>query len=267
VERTGKNLNRLNVLGRDSSALALKGLLAFLQGVFKEGFFGYKWVEDRNNTDIIIAEGNVDGSIDPEDVEKLPAIFVHEGPAQWQSMNAAAIALWERTRGHKQLKSPETFTLVAQVVAEDVDEMKDITATVFTMIPTFPSLIGKRTGISFPGSPVRAYGLTQAKSGSAYPTGIINLPCSVMVGLDVSREKGSLFDTLLKNVTMTITAALPEPETRRTNRFILGNTPKDMLDVVVHQRRYRGNVLVDDPLADEEAEEGCLEQQTELTEE
>ena len=200
-------------------------------------------------------------------MEKLPAIFVHEGPAQWQNMNAAAITMWERTQGHRQLKTPETFVLTAQIVSDDADEMKDITATVFTMIPTFPSLIGKRTGISFPGSPTREFSLTQAKSGSAYPTGIIHLPCSVMVGLDVSREDGSLFDTMMKNVTMTIRAALPEPQTRNTRRFILGNEPKDMIDVVVLGGRYRGNALVDDPLEGVEAEEGYLEQQTELTEE
>jgi hypothetical protein len=263
VERTDKQLGMLNVLGRDSSAIALRSFLAFLQGMFKDGVFGYRWSSDRNSTDIVIAEGQLDGSLSAESVEKLPAIFVTEGPAQWSNMNAAAITQWELTKGHQQLKMPQVFTLVAKVVSGDPDEMKGITSTVFTALPIFPSLIGKKTGLGFPGTPVKQYGVEQVSSGAAYPVGVVQIPCTVMVGLDVTREKGSIFDTLLKSVTLSIEAALPELPTRRSKRFTLGNTPKDMLDVVMTGEK-NGVPLVDDPCEGEVAGEGVLEQDTEL---
>ena len=265
MERTGKKTGRLNLIGRDSSALALRSFLAFLQGIFKDGYFGFKWQEDRNLTDIVIKEGSLDGTIDPDDVTKLPAVLVYEGPAQWGNMNAAAIALLDISSGRKQIKSPETFSLIAQIVSDDTDEMKDITSVIFTMIPTFPSLIGQRTGIAFPGSPVKSYQTVQARSGDVYPTGIIVMPAAVMVGLDVSTEKGSLFDSLLESVTMTIRSALPELETPRTPRLKLAYEPKDMVDLVVFGERD-GTLLVEDPAGGAIAGTGYLEQETELEE-
>ena len=259
MERTGKRQGRLNLMGRDSSALALRSFLAFLQGVFKDGYFGFKWQADRNLTDIVIQEGPLDGVIDPDSVTKMPAVFVHEGPAQWQNMNAATLSYLNLGTSRREVKSPETFSLICTILSDDADEMKDVTATIFTMIPTFPSLLGKSTGIAFPGSPSKQYQLIQGKSGSAYPAGIIVMPASVMVGLDISHADGSLFDTLLESVTMTIRAASPDPPTPRTRTPILANEPKDMIDVILFERPV-------DPLEGVSPADGVIEQETELEE-
>lgn len=265
MERTDKNLAKLNILGKDATALALRSFLAFLQGLFRDGLFGYRWSEDRNTTDIIIAEGSLDGRLSSEALEKLPAIFLTEGPAQWGNINTAAVVFWELAKGHQQLKTPENFTLQAKVVAQDVDEVKDITSTVFASIPLFPSLIARKTGIAFPAPPSRFYSLEQTAGGSIYPVGIIQMHCSVMVGFDVMRKKGSIFDTLLKSVTLSVEAALPPVPESKTRHFVLGHTPKDMLDVVI-TGKYGDVPVVEDPNKGQTVGEGVLIQKTELRE-
>jgi len=266
MERTGKSPHKLNVMGRDASALALRSFLVFLQGLFKSGIFGYRYSEDDNQTDIIIQEADIDGGVDPEALPKLPALCVYEGPGQWGNMNSATLDHAGFTSGTSQHKMPQAFSLVVKVISKDRDEVKDLTSTIFTMLPIFPSLIGKKTGIAFPSSPLKTYATAPSKN-AFYPMGVITVPCSVMVALEVSREKGSFFDTLLHDVTMALETELPEPTTPRSRRFILGNTPKDMIDVVVlKQPSYNGTPVVEDPCEDETAGQGTLTQSTKLSE-
>jgi len=266
MERTDKSQARLNLLGRDSTAVALETFLAFLQGVFKDGYFGFNWSPDRNTTDLIIEE-SLGPQVSPERVEKLPLISVYEGQSNWGNMNAAAMMFGNYGSGSRDLLSPEIFRLTAQVISQDITQLKDITSTIFTMLMVFPSLIGKETGIAFPGSPVKAYGKAFGASGAEYPAGYVEMMCSVTAGLQVTREQGTILDHLLKNVTMTVRAAMPDRVVRQHRRYPGGfpEDAKDMTDLMI-TGSYRGQPLVDDPTEGVVQEEGSPEQTSELRE-
>lgn len=255
--------DRVQIPGKHTANLSVRGFLAFIQGIFQGEDVPLRWSENPEDTAILIRDGNDD---DPAKFEKLPAILVSRGHTSWVFPNVSTVD--HRTNAWQGRLNQISYDLVARFFGKDTDEADALSWTVFMLLPNFMSLLGQYSGVSILGSPAMVPTQARGSDGSMYPVVVLQLRCVLMAGVTKRlRPDDGVVDYAAKRARMIFEASVSQPEHRPGVGLVREHLPAHALDLCIRRNRY-GGVQVLPPEADRILDEGTvLDRDMELEEE
>jgi len=225
----------IEIPGKNQVKLAVRGLLAFIQGIF-HGVEGYHWSEELESTGILIREGE---DMDPSKLEKLPAILVSSGDMSWIQPNSSSVSYRKDEwvgRMHQL-----SVTLSFLFFGKDKDEVDDLSWMVFLLLPEFMPTLARYSGVSLIGSPMKRPGSTRGSDGRDYAYCMLQARGALMVGVRKRlRPTDGVVDYAYKRARMVFEAEASQPEHRDGVGLVREELPAAELDSVIRRSRLSG---------------------------
>lgn len=254
-----KSTSTLALPGRAIVGRAVRGFLSFFQAIFEQGVADYTWSQEVEDTKVLIQQSR---KTDPAKMDKLPALMVTYDNVRFLKPGQSPQVVSRGT--NVQTINKLVFHLQARIFSEDYTEAEGLSWAVFGLIPAFSNLLGRLSGIAPFDNPMLQPMEVRGSDSKTYQMHVVHIPCAVRVPLTTTIGEGSIFDNVIKRVTMVVSAGEGLPPKQKKG-FVLEHLPADMLDVALRTGEYEDQPIV--PAGTPLTEVSVLEQGTTIEEE